>query len=134
MAKQVGSGTGNIIFSHGASDSRGVLTAFREGLDIEIRTCIRDRNRRYIILYVQIQDNPILLINYYAANDESTQVQTLSEISDVIDKMELEQDLTTVWGGDFNLFFDCFFDADGGKPVFQPYFMVLNCGHLTLRF
>ena len=45
-----------------------------------------------------------------------TQVQTLSEISDIIDKMELEQDLTTLWGGDFNLFFDSFLDADGRKP------------------
>ena len=30
--------------------------------------------------------------------------------------MELEQDMTIVWGGDFNLFFDSFLDADGRKP------------------
>ena len=63
---QWGCGTGNIIFSHGASDSRGVLIAFREGLDIEIRTCICDKNGRYIILHAHIQDNPVLLVNYYA--------------------------------------------------------------------
>ena len=34
---QQGCGTGNIIFSYAASDSIGVLIAFREGLDIEIR-------------------------------------------------------------------------------------------------
>ena len=27
-----------------------------------------------------------------------------------------EQDMTIVWGGDFNLFFDSFLDADGGNP------------------
>ena len=113
---QWGCGSGNIIFSHGASDSRGVLIAFREGLDIEIKTCLCDKNGRYIILHAHIQDNPILLVNYYAPNDESTQVQALSEICDIIDRMELEQDMTIVWGGDFNLFFDSFLDADGGNP------------------
>ena len=105
----------NIIFSHGASDSRGVLIAFRESLDIEIRSCIRDKNGHYIILYAQIQDNPIL-IYYYTPNDESIQVQSLSEISDIIDKVELEQDLTTVWRGDIKLLFHLFLNADGGKP------------------
>ena len=98
---QWGCGTGNIIFSHGASDSRGVLIAFPEGLDIEIRTRKCDKNGRYIILYAHIQDNPILLVNHYARNDESTQVQPLSEICDIIDKMELEQDMTIVWGRGF---------------------------------
>ena len=40
----------------------------------------------------------------------------MSEICDIIDKMELEQDMTIVWGRNFNLFFDSFLDADGGKP------------------
>ena len=40
----------------------------------------------------------------------------MSEVSDIINKVELEQaDLTIVWGGDFNLFFYSFLDADGGK-------------------
>ena len=113
--KQWGCGTGNIISSHGASDSRGVVIAFQDDLDIEIRLCICDKNGQYIILYAHLQDNLILLVSNYAPNDESTQVQTLSEISDIIDKMELEQDLMIVWEGDFNLFFDSFLDADGGK-------------------
>ena len=56
------------------------------------------------------------MLIYYAPNDESTQVQALSEICDIIDRMELERDMTIVWGGDFNLFFDSFLDADGGNP------------------
>ena len=75
---QWGCGTENIIFSHGASeasDSRGVLIAFRECLGIEIRTWMCDKNGCYIILHAHIQDNRILLVNYYAPNDESTQVQ-----------------------------------------------------------
>ena len=96
---QWGCGTGKIIFSDGASDSRSVLIAFREDLDIEIKTCLCDKNGRYIILHAHIQDNPILLVNYYTANDESTQVQVLSEICDIIDRMELEQDSSASWAG-----------------------------------
>ena len=40
----------------------------------------------------------------------------MSEICGIIDKMELAQDMTIVWGVDFNLVFDSFLDADGGKP------------------
>ena len=65
--------------------------------------------------YMQIF-NSILLVNYYAPNYGSTQVQTLSEICDIIDKMGLEQDMTIVWGGDFHLYFYSFLDTDGGKP------------------
>ena len=121
---QLGCGTGNIIFSHGASDSRGVLIAFWEGLDIEIRTCICEKSGRYIILHTHIQDNPILLFNYYAPNDENTQVQTLSEICHIIDTMELEQDVTIVWGGDFNLFLDSFLYADGGKQQLKMNYLI----------
>ena len=119
---QWGCGTKNIIFSHGASDSRGVLIAFREGLDIEIITCKCDKNGCYIIFYAHIQDNPILLVNYHASNDESTQVQTLSETCDLIDRLELEQDMTIVWGGDFNLFFDSFLDVNGGEATIKNEF------------
>ena len=55
------------------------------------------------ISYAHIQDNLILLVNYYASNDESTQVQTLSEMCDIIDKMVPEQDMTIAWGWDFHL-------------------------------
>ena len=30
--------------------------------------------------------------------------------------MELEEDTQLIWGGDFNSFFDCKLDADGGNP------------------
>ena len=40
----------------------------------------------------------------------------LTEISDILAKMELEEDTQLIWGGDFNSFFDCKLDADGGNP------------------
>ena len=46
----------------------------------------------YIILKVEIQSSPFILINYYAPNKEGQQVQILTEISDILAKMELEED------------------------------------------
>ena len=40
----------------------------------------------------------------------------LSKINKIIQNLETEEDTTTVWGGDFNLFFDVQLDADGGSP------------------
>ena len=69
--------------------------AFQEGLDIEIRTCTYDKNGRCINLHPHIQDNPNLLVNYYAPMMNVLRLN-------IIDKMELEQDMRIVWGGDFN--------------------------------
>ena len=44
------------------------------------------------------------------------QVQIFTEISDILEKMELEEDTQLIWGGDFNSSFDCKLDADGGNP------------------
>ena len=56
------------------------------------------------------------MINYYAPNEEGQQVQILTEISDILEKMELEEDTQLIWAGDFNSIFDCKLDADGGNP------------------
>ena len=65
---------------------------------------------------MEIQSSPFILINYYARIEEGQQVQILTEISDILAKMELEEDTQLIWGGDFNSFFDCKLDADGGNP------------------
>ena len=46
----------------------------------------------YVILKVEIQSSPFILINYFAPNEEGQQVQILTELSDILEKMELEED------------------------------------------
>ena len=53
-------------------------------------------------------------MNYYAPNDEDSQIKTLSVMNEIINQLEVDPD--TVWGLDFNLIFDINLDADGGKP------------------
>ena len=60
---QWGCGKGSIHFSHGTSNSTGVLLAFREGLDVKIEATFTDNGGRLLILKAKIQDNPVILVN-----------------------------------------------------------------------
>ena len=62
---------GSMVFSHGTSNSRGVNVAFRHGLEHEMLSDpICDPNGRYIILNMEIQGSPYILVNCYAPNNE----------------------------------------------------------------
>ena len=62
---------GNIILSHGSSNKKGVLIAFRYGLEYKLLSMeIVDNDGRYIILHIEIQRSPYVWINYYGLNDE----------------------------------------------------------------
>ena len=81
-----------------------------------MESIFRDKNRTYLILKAIIQNKPILLVNYYAPNDEALELNTLSVMNEIINQLELDSDTAIVWGGDSNLIFDSNLDADGDKP------------------
>ena len=60
---QFGCGKGSVIFSHGKSDARGVLVAFREAVDYKINSQHVDNNGRYIVLNLLIDGSPVILVN-----------------------------------------------------------------------
>ena len=60
-----------VIFSHGSSNARGVLIAFRESLDYKILSVTLDSNGRFIIINTIIKGSPFILSYYYAPNDEN---------------------------------------------------------------
>ena len=107
---------GKVIYSHGSNDNRGVLIAFREGLDIKIENEIKDTNRRVIILKACIQGSDFLLINIYNANVEKEQLHTLEMLDSLIDRVNVSNDIKVILGGDLNFHFNSPLEADGGKP------------------
>ena len=112
---QFGCGKGSIIFSHGKSDARGVLVAFREAVDYKINSQHVDNNGRYIVLNLLIDGSPVILVNYYAPNNDSDQVKLLNDLTHVFDELEITGNTRFLWGGgDFNTIFDISLDADGG--------------------
>ena len=59
-----------VIFSHGSSNARGVLIAFRESLDYKIPSVTHDSNGRFIIFNTIIKGSLFIVINYHAPNDD----------------------------------------------------------------
>ena len=69
---------GKVIYSHGSNDSRGVMIAFREGLDIKIENEIEDTNGR---------------VNIYNANVEKEQSHTPEMLDSLIDKVNVSHEI-----------------------------------------
>ena len=113
---QFGCGSGSIIFSHRKSDVRGVFIAFREKLNYRVITEHVDNNGRYIVLNVLIDNNPVILVNYYAPNVESKQLKLLDELNHIFNSFGIAENTMFIWGGDFNMIFHTTLDADEGFP------------------
>ena len=95
----------------------GVLIAFSEGLEFNTTKEFTDQNGLYIVLQVDNQGNPYVLINYYAPNLETQQVSALDELTTVLSNLELKENINLISGGDFNLILNLNLDADGGNPT-----------------
>ena len=108
---------GNIIFSHSSSNKKGVLTAFRYGLEYKLLSPeIVDDDGRYIILRIEIQGSPYILFNYYGRNNESNQVKVLRQIFSKLQSINFDDNAQLILAGDWNMIFDKFLDAMGGTP------------------
>ena len=75
-----------------------------------------DDGGRFIVLNTLIEDSPVVLINYYAPNEEKDQLKVLDDLNHILDNIDISEDTVLVWGGDFNVIFDIGLDADGGSP------------------
>ena len=110
---------GNFFFSHGTSNSMGVLVGFREVLDYSVNKEVKDNNGRILILDVEIQGKPYLIINPYADNDQAGQLVTLAKLESLLKSFEINEEHKIILGGNFNIIFDTHLDADGGSPCLK---------------
>ena len=110
------SGGGEVRYSHGESDRRGISIAFREGLNFQIENEIKDKNGRILILKVTIQGSNFILINIYNANIEQEKLTALNQLDEFLDTIEINRDTRILLGGDLNFIHDLLLDADRGKP------------------
>ena len=111
---------GDIIFSHGSSNQKGVLVAFRYGLEYKMLSPeVVDNEGRFIILHIEIQGSPYVLINYYAPDIELNQVKKLQQIKSKLQNMSINENTQFILTGDWNLVFDRSLDALGGSPTLK---------------
>ena len=89
-----------MIFSHGTSNSRGVIVAFRHGHQSKMLSGpICHPNGRYIVLDMEIQGSPYILFNCYASNNEQEQVKLFQVIRDHLKNLESDKDVNIILGG-----------------------------------
>ena len=67
-----------MFFSHGTSNSTGVLICITEDLDCRVNNELHDKNGRILIIDIEIQSEHYVIINYYSNNDQHGQLETLS--------------------------------------------------------
>ena len=61
---------GKIIFSHGASNARGVCILLKNNANYSIHNVYKDNEGRYIILDITIDETRLTLCNLYASNED----------------------------------------------------------------
>lgn len=88
---------GNAYFSNGTSNTRGILTATRKGLNCEILQIKTDLEGRVIIVELEIDGLSLLLANIYAPNiDDPDFFERNIKLIESFDNSNI------VWAGDFN--------------------------------
>ena len=97
---------GEVFYSHGKSNSRGVLICFIVSKIFFIRNKLSDNDGRILILDVDIDDENFFLINLYNPSTEAEQLKTLSKLTEMLTKLHLTQNNNIICAGDFNLFFN----------------------------
>ena len=83
---------GKMFFSHGTSNSTGVLNCITEDLDCKVKNELHDKNDRLLILDIEIQSEHYVIINYYGNNDQHGQLETLPVLESLLDKINFKLD------------------------------------------
>jgi len=115
---------GQIFFSHGTSNSRGVCIMIPNNIPCDIQDKIIDDEGRYIILKVKIETQIFILCNVYAPTREYKlqQINFTKNLKSALLPFENENLLV---GGDFNLYLNPKLDKldtmsnKGDNPVYR---------------
>ena len=110
---------GQLFFSHGKSNSCGVAIGFYGAKKLELLNKCSDKAGRILLLDVKIDDTVFVLVNIYNANTENDQLQTLSDLNDILGNINDIETKNIILGGDFNVFFNLSLEANGGNPVLK---------------
>ena len=101
--------TANLHFSHGTSNSNGVIIAISKEYDIEIVQVVKDDDGRYLIMHIRYDNEDYILGNMYAPtrNFEQSQIETLDRFIGHLNGIQVSN---IILGGDWNLYFSPLLD------------------------
>ena len=90
---------GTVYAAHGSKHSKGVLFLINPKFDYQVEKCIKDKNGRFIILDLKVENSHFILVNIYAPNDSTQQVKFLKDLQGLLAPFSGEN---IIIGGDFN--------------------------------
>ena len=102
---------GEVFYSHGKSNSCGVLICFIGSKRLFIRNKLSDNDGRILILDVDIDDENFILINFYNSSTEAEQLKVILKLTEML----------IICARDFNLLFNIKLESYGGNPVFKKH-------------
>lgn len=105
-----------VFFSSFKSNARGVATLVNNNCEFKSLNVIQDDSGNYLILDVEIEDIPFILINIYGPNNDRPQFY--SELKSKIEDIYTSQHI--ILGGDFNLILDKDLDSMNYKNLNNP--------------
>ena len=97
---------GNILFSHGDSNARGVLIGFTKNFDCKIESISTDNDGRVLLVEMSKDNELFLLVNFYNANNENDQLLALKSLDNLLSKVDFDKNFKPIWMGDMNVIFD----------------------------
>ena len=94
------------FFSHGKSNSCGVLIAYFGTGTFTVKKQRTDKEGRILVLDASINDSEYILINLYNTNTKNEQIDVLSNFFELLEEFDISLTKRLVMAGDFNLFFN----------------------------
>ena len=95
---------GPVFFSHGASNSCGVLIAYLGKTSFVLNKQKTVKAGRILILDVTLDADQYILINLYNANTETEQCKIFNELQSLLKFFDINQNKRIIFAGDFNHF------------------------------
>ena len=106
--------TRKTYYSHGKTNSCGVLTATYGNWNICVKNKVYKNDGRILILEATIDGSDYLLINLFNVNTEREQLTTIKNLNNLLKDFH---DKNVIFTGDFNLIFDKNLESAGGSSL-----------------
>ena len=100
-------------------NSCGALTGFYENINVVTKKQLNDENERVFILKVTIDNTDYLLINIYNGNTEQHQLETLQNLSILVQNFDKLYSKTVILACKFNLFFNEKLEYKGERKILK---------------
>jgi len=106
-------------FSHGDSNSRGVVTFIPKHLNKYVTYSLKDNKGRVLVIQITLGENIYSLFNIYLANQDNPkeQIELLNHINTLLDKFS---NTHIILGGDLNIVLNPQLDKWNADPKDKP--------------